>query len=160
MLEIERKYLGDNKKILNAIKGLPRNKIKQAYLFDTNKGVLRVREELCFTPGHLKESYIMEFKGRNDGIKRTEIGKALTKEEAEKMFFLCDCILEKDRYCLDFEGHVLEIDVFKGHLEGLIIVEVELEDENTIPLLPNWGLIDVSNNKKYYNNNLIKNSKK
>jgi CYTH domain-containing protein len=49
-----------------------------------------------------------------------------------------------------------ELDVFKGAHKGLIIAELELEDENTEINLPDWIEKEVSDDPRYYNSNLAK----
>ena len=49
-----------------------------------------------------------------------------------------------------------EIDEFFGDDEGLIIAELELEDEKESFSLPEWIEKEVSTDNRYYNSNLIK----
>ena len=65
-------------------------------------------------------------------------------------------IIDKTRYLIDFEKHIWEIDIFYGDNEGLVIAEVELEDENEKIKLPLWIKEEVSGDIKYYNSNLMK----
>ena len=47
------------------------------------------------------------------------------------------------------------MDVFHKNLEGLIIAEVELENENELIDIPEWCTEEVSQNPMYYNAQLI-----
>ena len=64
-------------------------------------------------------------------------------------------IIDKNRYIVDFANHVWEIDIFYGDNEGLVIAEVELEDENEHIELPLWIKEEVTGDIKYYNSNLM-----
>ncbi len=46
--------------------------------------------------------------------------------------------------------------IFHGRHEGLILAEIELEDENEAFEHPNWLVEEVSHNVRYYNSNLVK----
>ena len=60
-------------------------------------------------------------------------------------------MIDKTRHCVDFGGHVWEIDVFHGANDGLVMAEVELADESVNPDLPPWVAADVSDDARYYN---------
>jgi CYTH domain-containing protein len=55
------------------------------------------------------------------------------------------------------DAEVWEIDEFWGENEGLIIAEVELEDNSKDIYLPDWIGNEVTENPAYYNANLVKN---
>jgi CYTH domain-containing protein len=65
--------------------------------------------------------------------------------------------LEKDRFVIEYQGAVWEIDVFKGKYEGLVLAEIELNDENEEIQLPTWIGEEVTNDPAYLNVNLFKN---
>ena len=76
--------------------------------------------------------------------------------DAEKMLTeLTDKRIRKLRYEIIFLGRTWEVDVFEGHLTGLILAELEVEDEDERFDLPDWITSDVSNDKRYYNALLI-----
>ena len=54
------------------------------------------------------------------------------------------------------DKHLWEIDVFHGENEGLIIAEVELEDEKEQINIPNWIGDEISDDERYFNFNLSK----
>ena len=60
-------------------------------------------------------------------------------------------VLEKTRYLVPHEGHVWEVDVFAGVYSGLVVAEVELENEETAPPLPAWAGRDVTGDRHYSN---------
>ena len=143
--EIERKFLVDAWLLPYLTNG---KKIKQGYISKDNNTV-RVR----IIEG---EAYIT-IKGKQKGITRLEFEYQIPMEDAKEMMEeLCgDLIVEKTRYLLpsDKEGQVWELDVFEGRNKGLIIVEIELEDENEEISFPEWILEEVMD-KKYNNSNL------
>ncbi len=50
-----------------------------------------------------------------------------------------------------------EIDEFEGENKGLVIAEIELQDENQEFKKPEWLGKEVSYDLRYYNNSLISN---
>ena len=48
-----------------------------------------------------------------------------------------------------------EVDEFLGDNSGLIIAEIELENESQTFDIPHWVGPEVSNNEKYYNYKLL-----
>ena len=67
-------------------------------------------------------------------------------------------VIEKTRYDVNYENHLIEIDVFHGENDGLIIAEIELEDETETVQKPNWLGEEVTNDKRYYNSYISNNS--
>ena len=63
--------------------------------------------------------------------------------------------IDKTRYVVKNAGHTWEIDIFHGDNEGLIVAEVELEDENEIVEIPDWVTKEITGDMKYYNSNLL-----
>ncbi len=60
--------------------------------------------------------------------------------------------IEKNRFLWKGDDDLLwEIDEFEGNLAGLIIAEVELEDENTELIIPNWAGIELTYLKGWSN---------
>ena len=59
---------------------------------------------------------------------------------------------------IPYQGHTLEIDIYAGHLQGLMVLECELPDEEAAKkfVLPDWaiGAIDVTDDKRYKNKRL------
>jgi CYTH domain-containing protein len=48
------------------------------------------------------------------------------------------------------------VDQFAGENEGLIVAEIELDDENQTFRLPEWIGEEVTGDPRYYNSNLIR----
>ena len=151
--EIERKFLVRKKH-------LPKNydkieKIKQGYIFNEKKGILRIREK--------DNIYILTIKLKTNKIEeRTEIEKELTKEEFEILWNSIDDknkIIKTRKIINNPDGTKWEIDFFhnlKDKYENLILAEIELNNSKQKFKKPKWLYKEVTNNLEYYNNNLIK----
>ncbi|MBP5427509.1 MAG: CYTH domain-containing protein [Clostridiales bacterium] len=146
--EIERKFLVLDATILNGRKG---TLYRQAYIAATSHAVVRVR-----TVG---DSAYITVKSKNEGIKRLEYEYSIPKQHAvEMMDRLCEGLLvEKKRYSIFYHGHEWVVDSFIGANEGLIIAEIELENEEELFDIPEWVGDEVTYDDRYYNVNLIKN---
>ena len=145
-LEIERRFLVNESNLI-----LPKNKkrIKQAYLLSDSKQALRVRM--------INSDYFLTYKYKKSGINRYEFEYPISKDDGDKLMTLSEnFIIIKDRYYKNIDDHLWEIDVFYGENEGLVIAEIELNDENEKINLPNWIGLEISTDKKYFNFNLSK----
>lgn len=144
MLEIERKYKAKNTTFLNETK--ISFKINQGYLNSSAERTVRVR-----TKGN-KGFLTIKGKSNLTGTTRFEWEKEIPFDEAIELLKLCeDFIIEKTRYIVIYDNKTFEIDVFEGKNKGLIIVEVELENEKETINLPDWIGEEVTGNIKYYN---------
>ena len=146
-MEIERKYLIDLNKIdLNQCK--EKISIKQGYLLKEISKTIRIRIT--------NNASFMTIKGETKGISREEIEFIIPLEDAEKLLLFCgNDILEKTRYVFVINDKKWEIDFFHGNLEGLILAEIELKNEEEQIDLPDFILKEVSYDNRYYNSNLI-----
>lgn len=145
-MEIERKYL-----ITSPPEGydaFPSRLIQQAYL--CADPVVRVREE--------DNQYYLTYKSKGL-LAREEYNLPLTKEAYEHLLPKADgIILAKRRYRIPIEGSdlTIELDVFSGDYEGLMLAEVEFETvkqaEEFLP--PDWFGRDVTFSGEYQNSRL------
>ena len=145
-VEIERRFLVNESKLI-----LPKNKktIKQAYLFSNTDQALRVRI--------IDNKSFITYKHKKSKINRYEFEYSIPKDDAEKLIQLSNnYIIHKDRYYQPIGKCTWEIDVFYGENEGLVIAEIELDDENDEIHLPDWIDREISTEKKYFNFNLSK----
>jgi CYTH domain-containing protein/thymidylate kinase len=63
--------------------------------------------------------------------------------------------IHKTRYCFAHAGRHLELDVFRGHLTGLVLVEAEIAHiDDPVNLPGHWNVIDVTGNKEFSNKRL------
>ena len=141
-VEIERKFLVKNEKWKNSVKR--RFSIKQGYLSLDPERVVRIR---------LKDQKgFLTIKGRSEGITRVEFEYKIPLEEAKQMLLLCkQPMIEKVRHEIFYKGKLWELDEFEGANKGLVLAEIELNNENDFFLLPNWVGVEVSKDPSYYN---------
>ena len=145
-VEIERKYLIDLEKIGKLENG---NRIKQGYITTNKNAVVRVRIKN-------KKAYLT-IKSSNTGISRLEFEYEIPFDEGNEMLDkLCQKpVIDKTRYIIKHDKHIWEIDIFYGDNEGLVVAEVELEDENEVVTLPLWIKEEVTMDNRYFNSNLM-----
>jgi adenylate cyclase len=124
--------------------------IRQGYIHNEIDGTVRVR-----TKG--KRAYLT-IKGGTTGITRLEFEYEIPLEEADQMLNeLCQKpLIEKIRYEVNVGGSKWEIDEFLGENAGLVVAEIELEDEDQEFLKPDWLGKEVSDDLRYQNANLVK----
>ncbi len=147
-VEIEKKYL-----VINDLwkKVNPRaHRCKQGYIMADPSCSIRVRltDERAF----------LAIKKQKKGLARWEFEYEIPMSDAEEMLNnLCTSpLIEKARYLVPFAGHIWEIDVFAGQNKGLVVAEVELQQENEIIQIPAWLGPEVTNDPRYLNINLVK----
>ncbi len=145
--EIERKFLVNGKKWKEGSDGIS---YRQGYLSTGEECVVRVRI--------VADQAYLTIKGRNVGLTRMEFEYPIPVNDGHTLLDkLCGkLIIEKTRYKVEYRGLIWEIDEFRRENEGLVIAEVELEDENQAVPLPDWVDEDVSQDIRYYNSNLVK----
>jgi Uncharacterized protein conserved in bacteria len=85
-------------------------------------------------------------------MSRDEFEYEIPLADAEQ---LADCavgvVLEKTRYEVEHHGYTWEIDVYGGAYQGLVIAEVEMEDEAAQPDLPDWIGEEVTGDRRFSN---------
>lgn len=144
-MEIEKKYLVtlDNINLSN----YPYRIIEQGYLSTTP--VVRVRRD--------NDEYYLTYKSKGLMV-REEANLPLTKDSYHHLIKKSDgSIIRKCRYLIPYSSYTIELDVFEGDLEGLVLAEVEfpsVEEANRF-LPPSWFIKDVTNDPRYQNSNLI-----
>ena len=147
-IEIERKFLVIN----DNWRSLAQGKVyRQGYIETANK-ITTIRVRI------IGEKAYLTIKSKTEGISRHEFEYPVPLEDGKIMLdTLCNRpLIEKIRYQLYHDNLMWEIDEFQGENQGLIIAEVELQDENQIINLPDWVGKEVSHDPKYYNVNLTK----
>ncbi len=145
--EIERKFLVAKEFIKTLGIG---EKIVQGYLPSANKTVVRIRTT--------DDKAFLTIKGENRGAVRSEFEYAIPQSDADQIIGeLCERpFIEKTRHIVMHSESRWEIDVFEGDNAGLAIAEIELESENQNFDVPSWAIVEVTDDPKYYNSNLIK----
>lgn len=144
--EIERKFLVRNEDWCVPGTGIV---YRQGYLCTVPERTVRVRL--------VRDQGFLTVKGVTVGAARAEYEYEIPAGEAAEMLDeLCERpLIEKTRYRVEHHGMVWEIDRFAGDNAGLIIAEVELEEEDQVVVLPDWVGKEVTGDRRYYNANLI-----
>ena len=71
------------------------------------------------------------------------------------MIALCEPpVIIKTRYLVMHEGNRWEVDEFHGDLQGLVIAELEVPDEDYTFALPPFVGMEVTGDPRYYNSQL------
>jgi adenylate cyclase len=147
--EIERKFLVSGDFHAFVIKSI---RIVQGYLSSHPERTVRVR--ITDHTGFLT----IKGKVNESGISRFEWEKEIAFDEALELIKLCEPgTIEKIRHLVKVGSHTFEIGVFQGNNKGLVIAEIELENENDSFEKPPWLGEEVTGHPQYYNSMLIKN---
>ena len=145
-IEIERKFLV----VGESWRGTGEAKVyRQGYLSVDPERTVRVRIA--------GDAAFMTVKGLSHGAARAEFEVSLPRADAEEMLDgLClRPLIEKTRHRIPHGGLVWEVDEFFGDNRGLVMAEVELEDENQAVVLPEWVGEEVTGDPRYYNAALV-----
>ena len=144
MTEIERKFLVASTDFIS--ESTTQFRIVQGYLNSNPERTVRVR--IKGEKGFLT----IKGKGNDSGMSRFEWEKEIAISEAEALLSLCEKgAIDKIRYNVMHENHLVEVDVFFGENEGLIVAEIELQSENESFEKPNWLGEEVTSDERYYN---------
>ncbi|AUC83105.1 CYTH domain-containing protein [Lacinutrix sp. Bg11-31] len=150
MIEIERKFLVKSHTFKT--EAFKQTRIVQGFLSTDKKRTVRVR---------LKGDIgFLTIKGQSskNGLSRFEWEKEIPKTEAESLLKLCKKgMIDKTRYEVKVDNHIFEVDEFFGKNKGLIVAEVELNNETETFTKPQWLGEEVTGDAKYYNSQLSKN---
>lgn len=146
-IEIERKFLVNGNDFMQ--QATSSYKIIQGYLGSTPSSTVRIR---------LKDKQgILTIKGKSKdgGLSRYEWEHEIDSDEAAQLLKLCQGnLIVKDRYEVPAGNHIVEVDVFFGDNEGLILAEIELESEDDLYEKPVWLGKEVTGDRRYYNSGL------
>ena len=150
--EIERKFLVTSEAF--KAQATASYEIMQGYLCkDPEKTIrVRVRDARAFLT--IKSSTLRQ------GLAKFEWEREIEPADAKELLCLClPGAISKTRYIIPapaYEGQerCWEVDVFHGRLEGRILAEIELGDENESFLRPDWLGEEVTGLPQYYNANM------
>ncbi len=158
-MEIEKKFLVS--KLPENLDQWKASAIEQGYL--CTDPVVRIRK--------MDDQYILTYKSKQ-GIQKAagvcinqEVELALTRESYHHLLGKIDGVLiEKTRYAMRYPSgnqiYKIELDVFHGHYEGMVLAEVEFpskeEADQFVP--PDWFSENVSDDCHYSNAFLAANS--
>jgi len=154
-MEIEKKYLVDISAL--HLSDYPKKELTQGYVL--RDPVIRARKD--------NDEYYLTVKGKGL-LAREELNLELSKEAFDNLMKKTDnAIIEKTRYLIPYtyysvtkmsDCHVtIELDVFKGRLSGLIMVEVEFDSTEDARefVSPSWFKKEVTSDSRYQNANMI-----
>ena len=143
--EIERKFLvtGDG---WRAGQG---SDYRQGYLSTDKERTVRVRIA--------GDTARLTVKGITEGATRAEYEYRIPVADAEIMLdTLClRPLIEKRRYRIEHQGMTWEVDEFHGDNAGLVVAEIELQDEQQTFTKPPWVGAEVTDDARFYNANLV-----
>jgi len=144
-VEIERKFLLANEGWRG--QGTP-TPMRQGYLVADPVRTVRVRIE--------GERAVITIKGKSTGASRGEWEYEIPVPDATELLDgLCEQPqVEKIRHRIEHAGHTWEVDEFLGLNAGLVVAEIELEDEDEAFEKPAWIGAEVTGDKRYYNSSL------
>jgi adenylate cyclase len=142
MPEIERKFL-----VLDLppeLRGARPDHIRQGYL------VLEPVEVRVRSRGGQPHELTLKSVG---GLSRAEVNVALTPEQFEELWPLVERSIDKQRTVLQLEGRTVEVDVYGGKLEGLVVAEVEFATEAEAQAFapPAWLGAEVTSDLRFRN---------
>ncbi len=142
--EIERKFLIKNPSFKQNTTGIL---YKQGYL--SARPTVRVRIA--------DRKALITIKGMDNGVSRSEYEYEIPLKDAEEMLQdLCKKpIIEKYRYKYEYKGFLWEIDEFLNENKGLVIAEIELENEKQVFPKPDFIGDEVTFDYRYRNSNLV-----
>jgi len=161
-LEIERKFLVKFPTSWSVLSEMFDNlvdvkRISQTYLTpEEDEPAARVRKTVEGLTGDTETVYHFNQKKPVDTGVHEETEREITRAQYEKLLKKSNpdkVPVEKTRFVFKYNDQVFELDVFKGPLKGLAILEIELEDKNdTVELPPFLKVVkEVTKDKKFTN---------
>lgn len=147
-MEIERRFLLPALPAL-VLQKCKRLEIQQGYLCGQDNREVRIRKS--------NKACTLTYKN-GEGLVRFEKEIAIKQELFQALWPETEGRqLEKTRYCVRYRGYPLEIDLYKGALKGLILVEVEFktEQESRDFKVPSFFGREITELREYTNRNLL-----
>jgi adenylate cyclase len=121
---------------------------QQGYLSSEASSSIRVRIS--------NEKAWLNIKSATIGTHRHEYEYEIPLQDASEIInnLCCKPIIKKTRYIVVNDKNTWEIDEFHGENKGLVIAEIELKEIGESFLKPHWLGEEVTQDVRYYNNNL------
>jgi adenylate cyclase len=144
-MEVERKFLVTTPPDFG---GADSDEIEQGYLAIGSDGEVRVRR---------KGDHLLLTAKRGSGLSREEAEIELDRSSFDKLWALTEGRrLRKRRHVIPHGGFVIEIDVYGGDLEGLMVAEIEFPSEEEAKAFepPGWLGEEVTGDHRYLNETL------
>ncbi len=147
-IEIERKFLVTNDEYKSGAKG---TYYRQGYISIDNRRVVRIR--VAGKKAYLTFKSLISERSRSEYEYKIPVHDAL-----ELLDKLClKPIIEKIRYEIEYANHRWVVDEFLAENAGLVVAEIELENEDQKFSKPSWLGKEVSGDPRYLNANLVVN---
>jgi adenylate cyclase len=144
-VEVERKFLVPEPPDLD---GTDSDEIEQGYLAIGSDGEVRLRRK-----GH---KLVLTAK-RGSGMSRDEAEVDLDQKAFERLWPLTEARrLHKRRHEIPYDDLTIEVDVYEGDLQGLVVAEVEFPSEEQARAFepPDWMGEEVTGDERYLNETL------
>ena len=142
--EIERKFLVTSTAFKT--EAFKETRIIQGYLSSVPQRTVRIRIKAD------KGFITIKGEANTSGTSRYEWEKEITAAEATELLQLCEPgIIDKTRFEIQVAKHSFEVDEFYGDNAGLIVAEIELQNEDEVFEKPAWLGEEVTGIDKYYN---------
>jgi adenylate cyclase len=144
-VEVERKFLVPDTPDLDETES---DEIEQGYLAIGADGEVRLRR---------KGGKLVLTAKRGAGISRDEAEVALDPEVFERFWPLAEGRrLHKRRHVIPHGDLTVELDVYEGDLEGLVVAEIEFDSEDDAGRFepPDWIGEEVTGDERYLNETL------
>jgi adenylate cyclase len=144
-MEVERKFLVSDPPDLDVASG---DELEQGYLAIGEEGEVRLRRR--------GDDLVLTAK-RGSGLSRDEAEVELDDERFEQLWPLTEGRrLHKRRHVIPHGDLEIEMDVYEGDLEGLMIAEIEFPSEDQARAFepPDWLGEDVTGDSRYLNETL------
>lgn len=127
-------------------------KYRQGYLSSQATSSIRVRTSNAHAWLNIKTATI--------GTHRHEYEYEIPLADANEILNnLCrKPLIEKTRHFVTDDNNLWEIDEFEGDNQGLIVAEIELDETGQSFSKPSWLGLEVTEDLRYYNNNLAAHS--
>ena len=116
-MEIERKFLIAD---LPSLDGVKYDEIEQAYISINPE--IRVRKK--------GKKYYCTKKGEGAMVRTEDEWEITEGEYLDGLSKSEGRVLQKTRYYISYKSHIIELDIYSGKHEGLIVCEVEFESES------------------------------
>ena len=121
------------------------------------QGYLSVEKERTIRVRIIGSQAWLTLKGYISDMTRSEFEYAIPLAHAQAMMAdMCPFKMEKNRYRVEFEGFVYEIDEYFGDNAPLIVAEIELPSEDTEFPKPSWLGQEITSDGKFTNAYLSK----
>lgn len=148
-IEIERKYLVRQGSVAYRSAAFACRHILQGYI-PADGATVRVRvvdDEAFLT---IKSHSV------DGGLSRYEFEHRITTDEARNLLRLCKGgFIDKHRYLVQSDRHVVEVDEFHGRNEGLVVAEIEFNSKEETVVLPDFIGEEVTYDRRFSNASLL-----